>query len=66
MLRTVRTVIVDEIRAVCQQARAHLALSLERAAVLAGGPSSGSASRRRNDLSNSSLTFWAAVTRTSL
>ena len=44
-----------------QQARAHLALSLERAAVLAGGAVQRSASRRRSDLSNSSLTFWAAV-----
>lgn len=38
MLRTVRTVIVDEIHAVAPNKRgAHLALSLERAAVLAGG-----------------------------
>ncbi|MBS0170312.1 MAG: DEAD/DEAH box helicase [Nitrospira sp.] len=38
MLRTVRTVIVDEIHAVAPNKRgAHLALSLERAAALAGG-----------------------------
>ena len=48
MLRTVSTVIVDEIHALVRDKRgSHLALSLERLEHLAGRPSSASASRRR-------------------
>jgi len=48
MLRSVRTVIVDEIHAVARDKRgSHLALSLERLEHLAAGDSSASGSRRR-------------------
>ena len=60
MLRTVRTVIVDEIHAVLESRRgAHLALSLERLAARGpAGRSSGSASRRRWSRSRKWRSGW--------
>ena len=64
MLRTVRTVIVDEIHALVRDKRgSHLALSLERLEALAGGRSSGSGSRPPRSRSRRSGAFLVGAGR---
>ena len=59
-LRTVETVIVDEIHALVPTKRgAHLALSLERLEALTASPCSASASRQRSVRSKRWRGFWA-------
>jgi ATP-dependent Lhr-like helicase len=60
MLRTARTIIVDEIHAVIGTRRgAHLALSLERLQQLPGSRCCGSVCRRRRSRSKKSGSFWS-------
>ena len=60
MLRTARTVIVDEIHAVIGTRRgAHLALTLERLQQVVTGRCCGSACRRRRSRSRRSRGFWS-------